>query len=442
MFTKQYCITIVCKPGPFAEQLKHEGACVIETDYSPFNDSKILDDIETLHEKHPIDIVHAHPFASRKLGLIVSQVLGLPFVVTLHGRYQDELPSYIEQTDAVITVSEGIKHYLLTEGGVDVPEKLHVVPNTPDASLFLTTNVVRSPDTAKRAIISLVTRLDQDKIFILDVFYQAVAHAAEHYPGFIHWQIVGKGTLEQKFTNNVEALRGDNTVSYTGWLRGEALRDAYCVSDAVIAPGRSALEAMICGVPVIALGSKGYNGLVGPKTWQQAMFSNFGGVGNKHEDYNVGAVEHDLDNLMISASFRQRLGSFGQQIVNQFFNADEMHRKLLGFYNLALAAYKAQPRETLPKSHFLTLRLRYLHLEQPDSKTLLLTMNCEYPEGLKFAWYLMRDDKVIDKYSYRSEPSITITFPSLGRFQVRCFIKDEKMGKISVLSPIIEVLDE
>lgn len=441
MRSMRHRVSVVCKPGPFAIGLRHEGIYVIETEYSQIETSKNIEAIENLHNKYKIDLIHAHPFASRELGLIASQVFGLPFVVTLHGKYQDELTSYIEKTDVVMTVSEGIRHYLLTDGSIDNPEKLHVVPNTPNSDLFQPTKATPLPEAGRRMIISLVTRLDSDKTFILDIFYQAVAYAAEVYPGRIHWQVVGQGTQEQTFFEKVEALRGKNTVSYAGWLQNEALRDAYCISDAAIAPGRCALEALSCGVPVIALGSKGYNGIVGSETWQEAVFSNFGGVGNKHEGYIAGAVEQDIDLLMISADYRHDLGTFGRQLVHQFFNADDIHQRLFGFYNLAIASYKAKPRDTVSKSDFLALRLRNLKLERLDSKTLRLTMLCEPLKGLKFAWYLIRDDKVVEKYMYKLEPTHTINLVNAGRYQVRCFVQDEKKRKLSVYSPIIDILD-
>jgi glycosyltransferase involved in cell wall biosynthesis len=439
MLAKRHRVTVVCKPGPFAERLRAAGVAVIETDYAPFSIAQAFAAIEALHAEHPIDVVHAHPFASRQLGLIVTQVLGLPFVVTLHGRYVDALPSYLDQTDAVLTVSEGIRHYLLTEGGVEAPEKLHVVSNTPDAKLFKAVRVAPLAEAAGRVTLSLVTRLDQDKTFILDVFYQAVAHAAEHYPGRIHWQVVGQGTQEQAFAEKVEALRGDNSVSYTGWLQDEALRDAYCQSDAVIAPGRCALEAMSCAVPAIALGSKGYSGLVGPATWQQAVFTNFGGVGNKHESYTAGAVEQDIDALMASARHRRRLGHFGRQVMRQFFDANQAHRQLLGFYTLAVAAHKAQPRAALPAQHFVELRLRDVKVHRPDRHTLQLEVLCEPMDGLSFAWYLLCNGEVIEKHPYRPESQHTLTLPGPGHYQVRCFVQDEEKHRLSFIGAEVEV---
>jgi glycosyltransferase involved in cell wall biosynthesis len=139
-----------------------------------------------------------------------------------------------------------------------------------------------------------------DKTFILDVFADAVEYAGAHYSGKVAWVIVGDGTHSDEFRTRLEALRGNNTLEFSGWLEGEALRDAYRTRNFVFAPGRCALETMSCGVPAIAVGSKSYVGLIQPGTWQQAVYSNFGGVGNSHKDYNPSKMRQDMDKLLTS----------------------------------------------------------------------------------------------------------------------------------------------
>lgn len=149
--------------------------------------------------------------------MIAAQVLGLPCVVTMHGKYKDALPDTIDRLDAVFTVSEGIRHYLLTEGSIEAPEKLHMVANTPGAKLFKVVKAVPPSEAEGRVVVSLVTRLDPEKAFILETFYQAMAHAVEYYLGRVHWQVVGRGKLQEAFAERVEALRGENSLNYTGW---------------------------------------------------------------------------------------------------------------------------------------------------------------------------------------------------------------------------------
>src|SRR5699024_2446698 len=106
--------------------------------------------------------------------------------------------------------------------------------------------------------------------------------------------------------------------------------------DIIIAPGRSAIEGMACGKPVIAVGSKIYIGLITQQNWQSAVYSNFGGAGKKFADYEVASIENDLDYLLDDKDNINRLGSFGNEVARQFFDADYINKKLFGLYKISM----------------------------------------------------------------------------------------------------------
>lgn len=244
--------TIVCPPGSFADSLINYEVGVIRTDYSDL-ELTIKDALE-VHAVDPIDLVHAHPFSSRKFGLALADRLNVPFVFTIHRQYTDDIAQYIEKITTVLTVSPGIRDFVLGKN-VGAPEKFQVVPNVPDTEFFQPVfKKTKGPE--DKLQIALVSRLDQDNFFILDVFADAVEYAGSHYPGKLTWVVVGDGTQTVEFRARLEAVRGDNVIEFQGWLEGEALRDAYQSSDFVFSPGRCALEAMSCGVPAIAVGGE------------------------------------------------------------------------------------------------------------------------------------------------------------------------------------------
>lgn len=102
----------------------------------------------------------------------------------------------------------------------------------------------------------------------------------------------------------------------------------------MIAPGRCALEAMSCGKPVIAIGSKKYNGLVQYDNWLQGMYTNFGGFGNKMDDYIEGTIENDLKLVIDNSNLREELGNLGLFITDQFYNEETINDKIMGLYEL------------------------------------------------------------------------------------------------------------
>ncbi len=330
--------TIVCPAGPFADSLAGYGVGVIRTDYTDI-DATISEALK-LHAADPVDLVHAHPFASRKFGLILAEQLDVPFILTFHGKYTDDISQHVDKISAVLTVSSGVRDYLLCEKAKS-PEKFHVVPNVPDTGFFQP--LPEKPQSVEEKLsVALVSRLDKDKDFILDVFADAVKYAAKHYSGKLTWVVVGDGTQTEAFRARLEAVRGGNAIEFRGWLEGEALRSAYQSSDFVFAPGRCALEAMSCGVPAIAVGSKSYCGLVNANTWQQCVYSNFGGVGNQHEDYKSEMVQRDMDSLLASKSYRAGLSAFGIKIIQQFFDSQKVHEQLLGIYRLAIVSHSLE----------------------------------------------------------------------------------------------------
>ncbi|AWB32552.1 glycosyltransferase [Orrella marina] len=296
--------TIVCPPGSFSDSLAEYGIGVVRTNYANYDD--LLQSVLDLHRQRPISLVHAHPFASRKFGLVVAERLNIPFVLTIHGKYTDDLSSYESKVATVLTVSSVIRDYLLQESQIS-PERMVNIPNVPDQKLFSpreSSGEVEREGSSEKIRISLVSRLDQDKQFILDVFSDAVEYASSQFSGLIDWIVVGDGTQSEKFQLRLDKVRGENPVSFVGWLEGQELRDAYRSSSCVIAPGRCAIEAMACAVPVIAVGSKGYTGLVCDENWQTGVYTNFGGVGNKHSEYCPEDVQKDLYRVLASATYR------------------------------------------------------------------------------------------------------------------------------------------
>lgn len=79
-----HSVTIVCREGPFREQLADAGIHSIATDYSSIRES-----VQSVlaQSNRPYDIIHAHPFASRQLALELARELAIPLIMTYHGMY-------------------------------------------------------------------------------------------------------------------------------------------------------------------------------------------------------------------------------------------------------------------------------------------------------------------------------------------------------------------
>nr|WP_240542877.1 glycosyltransferase family 4 protein [Exiguobacterium qingdaonense] len=313
-------VAVVSKPGPFAEEVEALGGQVIHTDYSNEDVNRVIAEVRT----QAFDVVYAHPFDSRQLGIAVAEANGIPFVLVIHGMYHDEIEQYHPSVTRVIAVSERIATHL-TDHCPALESKLLVIPNGVDAAFVPTA----TRPSSERVTGLFTSRLDADKLFILDVFLDALEDGrVQRLP--IDWLIVGDGTQREKYESRYhEALEGTGqTIKWLGWLGQGDLPEAMHHADFVIAPGRSALEGMAVGKPTIAVGSKSYQGLVTPSTWQDIASTNFGGIGTKYDGYTSGQIGDAILELMDEAT-RQDLARFSAALVDEHFRDEQSQRRLL-----------------------------------------------------------------------------------------------------------------
>ena len=110
---------LACDAGRFAEAVRSEGFEVIDGDLLSAE----------VHRRcvgaGPFDLIHAHPFAARQLGLAVATELGLPMLLTLHGKYSDSLSEYHSAINYVVVVSRAIRDRLLATIDIAVAPRAH-----------------------------------------------------------------------------------------------------------------------------------------------------------------------------------------------------------------------------------------------------------------------------------------------------------------------------
>lgn len=340
--------TVICREGEFAERLIEKGSRVITTDYGSIEDTteRVINAKESDY-----DVIHTHPGPSRKVALSVAEKLDLPIVMTFHGMWQDSLPRYSGKLSAIFPVSEGVKDFLKTKLDDDY-EKFMIMPNGVNKTLFKPKRLGLGRKNDKLNI-SLITRLDKDKDFIIQLFYEALKFTSEKYTEKVKWTIVGDGSERELMETMSDSItKQKQIVEFVGWKQGKELLRNYQDSDIVIAPGRCALEAMSCGKPVIAIGSKKYNGLITQDNWTKGVYTNFGGFGNKMDDYMKGSIEKDLESVILDEKLRSNLGKMGVTITDLYYNEDDINNKIFGVYNI-IKKEKQTIRDSVGKTTYL-----------------------------------------------------------------------------------------
>ena len=439
------CATVVCKTGSFAVSLQELGCSVIETNFSIFSFGKVIDLLEQLNEARPFDIVHAHPFQSREMLHYFSKRNNIPFILTIHGQYDDELATYHEDVDVILTVSEGIKDYVLKRVEGVASEKVHVLYNAVNDVYVSPVFQPKMPSySSKSRVVTFVTRFDEDKRFILDVGLEALKWTSTRPEENIFWQFLGDGTLLSEFKKKVEELIDKDSFAFKGWLSDSSLAHEYRKSDIVIGPGRCAIDALACGVPVIALGSKGYIGLIDGESWMNGVYSNFGGVGARFDSYDIGSIANDLGHFFKMNNDSQNFQELGLAITDTFFNNDIISKKLISMYTLS-SLRREKPRKVQLSNSFWHPKhgLMGINLNCVDRlNKLRVEIEHMRVSNYTFAWYEYQNGNVIRTHDYTNSPVKTFDFDKPGNFTVRCFMKDKNGFKVSFLVVDVDVFIE
>jgi glycosyltransferase involved in cell wall biosynthesis len=221
------------------------------------------------------DLVHAHGhvYMSSYMAGMVAKKFKKPFIVTQHNTFIDyqsflnifeQLNDFIigkstlKHADRIITVSEETKKYVLRLGADKT--KTSVIYNGVDADIFHLANKEESRNILglpkSRKIIFSVRRLVYKNG--LDTLLESVPHIVHKHPEAL-FVVAGKGPSRKLIENRMKELKIENNIKLAGFVPDKLLPAYYNAADYFILPSASGeglplvlLEAMACGLPVIA----------------------------------------------------------------------------------------------------------------------------------------------------------------------------------------------
>lgn len=251
---KVFCLM---KGGGFQTEIEKMGVPVeILGKKSKLGWELIKDLAKKLKQEKP-EIVHTHLFAGDCWGKIAAKLAGVPVIISSeHNLNVDEgkikaivkILTY-KWTKRVIAVSEAVKKETMEV--YKVPEKkIEVIRNGIDLKRFK----YKEPDLNKAKIVfGCVGRLEEQKgqKFLVRAFTDVVSK----YPQAELW-LVGNGSLRWQLEKQVARLGLGKNVKFLGLrlniaeLLGEM--DIFVLPSLWEGLGISAMEAMACGLPVIA----------------------------------------------------------------------------------------------------------------------------------------------------------------------------------------------
>ncbi|MGL5594428.1 MAG: polysaccharide deacetylase family protein [Cetobacterium sp.] len=239
-----------------------------------FNKRKLKDRVSQVRKllkiikEKDIQVVHAHSRASSWSCAIACRIAKIPLITTIHGRQPVHLSRKLVKAfgDYSLSVCENIRDHVVNDLKVK-PENITVLRNMINTKEYQKSTFTDIEKNQK--VISIIGRLSGPKG---DVTYNLldILHRRKDFK----IQVIGGKEVParfKKFTGNVEFLGYVNNVS-------EKIRE----SSIVIGAGRVAVEAILCEVPVLAIGEAESVGIVTLDRLNTALKSNFGDISLNH----------------------------------------------------------------------------------------------------------------------------------------------------------------
>jgi glycogen synthase len=317
------------------------------------------------------DLVHGHTWYAHLGGLVIGQAYGLPLVVTVHSLEplrpwkREQLGTgyeasawvereALEQADAVIAVSEASRQDVLDHFRTD-PSRIHVVHNGIDADAF-------APDPGRDALAR--RGIDADVPYVLFVgrvtrqkgimtLVRAIPHLDPPIGVVLAAGQADTPELAAEFEAGVAEARAAAPTRAIHWipemLDRTSLRQLYSHAAVFACPsvyepfGITNLEAMACGVPVVATRVGGIpevvvHGQTGVLV-DVPVAGGAAGVGGPTDgDPAVaGVLAAAINGLVADPARRAAMGEAGRQRAVEHFSWVEVARQTLGVYEAVVA---------------------------------------------------------------------------------------------------------
>ncbi|HEU4631180.1 MAG TPA: glycosyltransferase [Gemmatimonadaceae bacterium] len=291
--------------------------------------------VQVRREHHP-QLLHAHWwFPGGVVGSWLSGLAHLPLVTTMHGtdlRIARDVPiarspfRRVMQASAEVTA---VSSWLADEAAALLPEgRRPIVAPMPVATELFSSDGIPPGDEHRDALL-YVGRLSEQKG--VDKLLRALAR--QRVPSRL--DVVGDGAEADALRQLAGELGIADRVRWHGALPQDRLPEHYRRAAALVVPSRDeglglvAVEAMLCGTPVVAFDSGGVRDVV------------------QHDRTGVLVPQDDVDALAASldelldagaAERRARLGEAGRLFALGAFSPESAARRYAGIYRAAVGA--------------------------------------------------------------------------------------------------------
>lgn len=340
-------VVIATSGGPMEVIMRSYGIKVIKIpingDYisnkKKFGMIKILKDII---DEEKINIIHCHLFASMQLASELYRMYKIPYVVTIHGLFYPNnifYPTCI-QASKVIAVSKPVREMLYNKLGDKIGDKIVIIPNGIGRELIDNSHTdidirkeLNIPKTAE--ILCYCSRLDWNKTNVARVLLFSFTHLLEEHSN-LHVIVIGDGPGRESLEKEAQVINemaGRDVVHMTG-AKVDVI-PYYLESSIIIGTARVALEGMMCGKPVIAIGNQGYTGIV-TESKKDIQWDMYFGDHDALSKPNVTNLVKDIRYLLKKKKETTKIGIWGKNWCKEMFDIDNCVKEIVKIYIYAL----------------------------------------------------------------------------------------------------------
>ena len=302
--------------------------------------ARLIGRVRKLHGAKPVDVIHAHgALPCGHASALLSQHLGIPFVVTVHGldafntcfhggtlanwRRQESTAVY-QAARIVICISEKVQQIL--RDGLQTGVRSAVVYNGTDAELFSPGPVAVVPPGKEILVVgNLIASKGQE------LALRAIARMGTLFP-HLRCLIIGEGPDRARLQALVSKLGLGQRVRLLGRQSRAAVADAMRACSVFVLPSRNEglgcvyLEAMACGKPVVACRGQGIDEIIehGKNGWLIPV--------DGLDELALG-----LSTLLQSADVSSRMGTAARQTILNGLTLVDQAQRLANIYSQAIA---------------------------------------------------------------------------------------------------------
>ncbi len=308
----------------------------------PHNVVKAYNQLKSIIKEEKIDLVHAHARIPGFICGLLHKKMGFPFVTTAHGTWKTGygLRYITNWGQKTVAVSEDIRKYLLDNYKIE-DKDIKVTINGIDTDKFSPS--VDCADvmaelklTAEDSKIVYISRFDSDRSYIINKLLEIIPELAETIQN-LKVIMVGSGNIldmVKERAQEINSRTGHNTVIVAGSRTD--INKFTALADLFIGFGRSSLEALASGRPLILAGNVGYIGILDEHSVDAAVKSNFSGRGNSKAESDI--LKNDIIKVLLQMGVEERnaLGGFGRSLIENSYSVTRMVQDNIEVYKQLL----------------------------------------------------------------------------------------------------------